>query len=282
MNGTNQRLMDDTDQDQEGDFPSFEFDWHVHLVAFDQNVSADIEPAGELNPQIADFRKLPRLLARPSGEMIDNRAALSGPFIAQRYTGEGVSVVIDEISGDGGETRFRLTLSDERLSSQGTTIRVISSEGVPDDADVPVGPGVLKIGDELVVFQEAEISGGALVFSQCVRGVLRTQAVGYERGVEVVPQVGFYVAILTESVQASSNALSGLGFDRFPLDGCLRLEDPDSDRAELRIYTTNDGATVSMPVHTFGGGIFTSRYGTVATSHDQGTQIGRASCRERV
>jgi hypothetical protein len=154
------------------------------------------------------------------------------------------------------------------------TILVISSEGIPDASDVPVAPGILKIGDELVVFQEAELSGDGMQFTGCKRGVLRSKPRAHAKGTRVEAFFGIYVGMLTESVQNSSNQIVGAGLDRFPLMGCVRLEDANGDQAEIRLYTENAGGGVlRMPVNDAGGGLFVARYGTTARSFDAGTPV---------
>ncbi|MFQ5845826.1 MAG: hypothetical protein ACE5JG_12655, partial [Planctomycetota bacterium] len=273
MNGFNQRLKDDTDGDGEGDFDSFEFDHFVHLVAMGEQVATTVVPADDLDPRIPDFRRLPRLIAFPSGEFLDNIDSLSKPQIARRHSGESFEAVLDEVTGASRDVRFELALQDEDLSPSATTIRAVSREGLPPGSEVPVAPGVLKIGGELVVYGDATLDGSALVFGDCIRGVLRTQARDTERGTRIESLPGIYVGILSESVQESSAKLTGTGFDRFPRIGCVRLEDGEAEQAELRIYTTNDGTSLQMPVLPNGGGLFVGRYGTTARGFESGTPV---------
>jgi len=134
-----------------------------------------------------------RLLCFPSGEFLDNLSGLSTPTIGRRFSGEGVSGVVDEIAGATREQLFPMTLVDDPLDDSATTITVTSSEGTPNEADLPTRPGILKIGDELVVFTEAAIVGNVVEFRGCTSGVMRTVPRSYDQGTQLEMLFGILV-----------------------------------------------------------------------------------------
>ncbi|MFQ5845525.1 MAG: hypothetical protein ACE5JG_11120, partial [Planctomycetota bacterium] len=220
-----------------------------------------------------DQRGVTRLLCFPSGEMLDNRDVVGSPWIGKSIRGDVTACVVDEITGRSRNPAFGLTLVDEEIGPTDDTLFAVTPEGGPGGTEAPRGPGVLKIGGELVVYRLAQRRGQAVELSGCVRGVLRTTPGSYSRGARLEVLPGITVGVLTEGAQESGNRLSGVGFDGFPRIGCVRLEDRDADQAELRIYTENAGGSLQMPVYPSGGGIFVGRYGTRARSFDAGTPV---------
>ena len=51
----------------------------------------------------------------------------------------------------------------------------------------------------------------------------------------------------------------------------MRLEDTESRQVELRVYTTNTGSDLQMPIGDSGGGMFVGRYGTVGLTFESGS-----------
>jgi hypothetical protein len=206
--------------------------------------------------------------------MPDNYQGLArGTGIGIRLSGETSGCVIDEIAGDERVVIRPLTLADEFIGEDEDTFSVVSSEGTPDESDLPEPPGILKIGNELLVYNDASIVGNTLQFTGCVRGVMHTDPGSYDRGTRVEPMFGIVVGMLSEGASDTSNALIGIGFDRFPRMGVVRLEDPEAEQVELRLYTTNVDEGLMMPINDLGGGIFNGRYGTVTRSFDTNTPV---------
>jgi hypothetical protein len=273
MTSTNERLYDITEPDGTGEVEPYEYDVFMHLFALNDFLDNDYKASAKLDVRKADQRDTTRLCSFPAGEMMDNLENLSPSRIGVRWNGAVTPCVIDEVSGENRNVLHPLTLTDEELSDSATVFSVTSSEGTPDDADVPEGPGLVRIGDELCVFGQAENVGGQLQFSEVTRGVLRTLPGTYQRGAPVEVLFGSRVAILTSGVTAASNILMGRGFQRFPPMGVVRLESAEADQADLRLYTINKMTQVEMPVNDLGGGIFTGRYGTNALSFEGGTPV---------
>jgi hypothetical protein len=273
MTSTDERLYDITEPDGPGEVEPYEFDIFMHLFALNDALDHEYKPSGNLDVRKADHRDSTRLCAFPTGEMMDNLDNLSPSRIGVRWNGAVTPCGIDEVTGENRNVLYPLTLTDEELTDSATVFSVISSEGVPDEADIPEGPGLLRIGDELCVFGQAEDVGGQLQFSEVTRGVLRTLPGTYQRGAPVEVLFGCRVAILTGGVTGPSNILMGRGFQRFPPMGVVRMESPESEQADLRLYTINKATEVQMPVNDTGGGIFTGRYGTNALSFEAGTPV---------
>ncbi|MHC5050584.1 MAG: hypothetical protein ACYTGK_08225, partial [Planctomycetota bacterium] len=273
MTSTNERLYDITEPGGTGEVEPYEYDVFMHLFALNDSLDHEYKASGSLDVRQADHRDNTRLCAFPTGEMMDNLDNLSPSRIGVRWNGAVTPCVVDEIAGENRNVLFPLTLTDEELSDNATVFSVISSEGVPDEQDIPEGPGLVRIGDELCVFGQAEVVGGQLQFSEVTRGVLRTLPGTYQRGAPVEVLFGCRVAILTNGVTGPSNILMGRGFQRFPPMGVVRMESPEAEQADLRLYTINKATEVQMPVNDSGGGIFTGRYGTNALSFEAGTPV---------
>jgi hypothetical protein len=278
MTHTDQRLQDRSDySDPSGDILPWEFpelpDSSVHLVAFNRRLDRAYTPSADFAPGKSEFRKFNRLLALPSGEQPDSRSAMGAPRIARGLTGGNFSCVIDEIVPGYRNTVLPMSLAHEARSDD-ETIVLITREGRPDDADLPNFPGMLRLGDEMIAYREAEIQNDGLHLSGCRRGQMRTTAYSYEVGTPAeVLDFGIYVGILSNGLDDSNNVISASGLDRFPTRGVVRIEHPDQDFAELILYTYNDGTALKMPISDIGGGLFRARYGTAGRAADSGTPV---------
>ncbi|MFB3067207.1 MAG: hypothetical protein ACE10D_11925, partial [Planctomycetota bacterium] len=251
----------------------WDFAWSVDVVALSEQVGATYPATPGMNPSKRDNRDLTRLLCFPTGEMPDNAELLTAPQIARSINGDATDCFIDEIGIRARGVSYPLALVNEELNAEDQTIVAVTPGGTVGGNEGPAGPGLLRIGEELVVYVTATQQGRRVEFGGCVRGVLRTEARSYTRGAPIEALPGVTVGVLTEGAQESSPNMVGVGFDRFPRIGCVRLEDPDADQAELRIYTLRDAAALRMPIHPRGGGLFVARYGTVARSWDAGTPV---------
>ena len=251
----------------------WDFAWRTNVVALSEQVSATYAATDGMSPSKRDNRDLTRLLCFPSGEMPDNADLLKAPHLARSIAGDSTDSFIDEVAVKARGVSYPLTLVNEDLNAEDETILAVAPEGTAGGNEGPAGPGLLRIGEELVVYVTATPKGRQVEFGGCVRGVLRTEARDYARGAPIEALPGVTVGVLTEGVRDSSPNMLGVGFGRFPRIGCVRLEDKDADQAELRIYTLRDPAALRMPIHPRGGGLFVARYGTVARSWDAGTPV---------
>jgi len=269
---TYRRLYDATEFGSGGDEAPWDLDVFAHLFALTRATDAEYPRSDNVQFRRTDYRRYNRVLAFPSGEMPDNTQNLVRPRIGASFDGDPFPCILDEILGDERIPLFRLSLVDESINEDTDTFLVISEEGTPAESDVPEAPGVLRIGEELVVYGDADIDGGRLRFSECRRGVMRTTPRSYERGAPVEVLFGIHVAVLTDASADSSNTMTGNGFRRFPRRfGCVRLESPEG--AELRIYTVNQGNALICPQGDIGAAIFNGRYGSGARSHEAGTPV---------
>ena len=198
---------------------------------------------------------------------------MNGPFIGKSIEGGVTACTIDEITGGGRRTLFDFTLKDTVTANE-TTIRLTSPEGTPDDVDLPVGPGTLRLGDEMVVWDEVAIEDDAMVFTGCIRGTMRSIAQLQEVGTRAEPMFGVYVGILTAAVDNQTNIIPAKGIANFPPTGVVRLEDPEADDAELRLYTLNAITELRMPIaEGIGSGIFLGRYGSTSRPFATGAPV---------
>ena len=274
MKSNNQRLWNDTDGDRVGDEEPWDFDYFQHFFALTRQVNAPFEPSEELEPRKADQRDTTRLLCFPSNELPDQPDNLNGPFIGRSIEGDTTACTVDEIHGDTAKVFFDLTLK-EPVGASDTTLKFTSEEGTPSEDDLLDGPGVLRIGDEMIVWDEMEIEGDGLVFTGCVRGTQRSEPSAYPTGTLGQPLVGVYVALLTSATNAQSNVLQVKGAGGFAPTGAVRLEDPEAEAAELRLYTVNkDGHTLEMPIaEGVGSGVFLGRYGSTSQNFATGMPV---------
>ena len=82
------------------------------------------------------------------------------------------------------------------------------------------------------------------------------------------------VGVLSQTASDSTNRLYGLGFERFPFIGTVRLEDPDNDAAELRHYTTNQRSSLTGPIGDTGAKVLYDDIGTSDQSMRRSQSIG--------
>jgi len=273
MKGNSRRLWNDTDGNGFGDEDPFQFDEFTHIFALSRQVTEAFPPSEDLQVRRSDYRTYTRLLCLPSGEMPDQPDSLTGPFLGKSVEGAITPCTIDEILGDSRQVLFDFTLKED-ISDNDTIIKLTSEEGTPNESHVPDGPGLLRIGTEQIVYDEAVIEGDAMVFSGCIRGTQLTEPQAYPTGTLAEPLFGIYVGILTSSVNESTNTIPARGVSDFPPVGCVRIEDPEGERADLRIYTLNKLTELQMPIAAgIGSGLFLGRYGSVAQAFSTGRPV---------
>jgi len=274
MKSNSQRLWDDTDGDGVGDEEPWEFDEFQHFFALNRQVNSPFAPSEDLVVRQADQREFTRLLCFPTGEMPDQIDNMNGPWIGRSVEGDSTACTVDEIHGDTGRVVFDMTLKED-VGVSDTTLKFTSEEGTPDEDSMPEGPGVIRIGNEMIVWDEVQVEGDAMVFSGCVRGTQLSEAAPYPTGTLGQPLVGIYVALLANATNAQSNVLQVRGAGGFAPTGCVRLEDPESGTAELRLYTINkDGIELQMPIaEGVGSGVFLGRYGSISQAFAAGMPV---------
>jgi hypothetical protein len=181
--------------------------------------------------------------------------------------------VVDEIHAKTRPQMLPFQVVEEFIGEDAKTITLIPNRGTSEEGDVPEAPGVIRLGNELIIYREVALAGGGVQFTECTRGVGSTEPRPAERGTCAEVMFGMPVAVLTESSPDNGYRLSGLGFEKFPPMGVVRLEDPETGEVELRLYTQNDGTELSMPKNDAGSGVFVGRYGTTARSWEAGTPV---------
>lgn len=273
MDTLDRRLFDKATLAGTGTIEPFDYDDYLHIWALNDQVTDELAPSEEIDTDSPDFREYNRLMSFPSGEMPDNVDNLSRPVIGSSFGGDSSPGVVDEVLGHARSVRHAWVVSSAEISDEETTISCNPADGTPSVSDVPAAPGVIRIGEELIVYRSVEVDGNSLQFSDCIRGVMRSRARNFRIGTPMEPMFGITVGVLTESATESGNQIVGEGLDRFPRTGVVRLEDPREDRAELRLYTSNESSALSMPIGDTGAGLFIGRYGTVAQTFEAGMPI---------
>jgi hypothetical protein len=144
--------------------------------------------------------------------------------------------------------------------------------GLPEDG------GLLKMGDEIIAYEELDTASGTLRGVR--RGVLGTEAGIHSFGDRVMEMEGVTMAVLSSGVSSTSYNIELSRLDGFPRDGgYVKIGD------EIVGYTRSRGTSLTMPRETSffddrgsddfgsdsdGGGIFRGRFGTVASGHESG------------
>jgi hypothetical protein len=270
MNSNNTRLYD---YDGNDNIEPWDFDEFQHFFALTRQVTSRFEPSEDLEVHRADYRSYTRLLCFPTGELPDEAPEMNGPFIGRSIEGGSTACTIDEITGGGRRTLFDMTLK-EGIDDSATIVRLTTPEGTPNEEDLPEGPGVLRVGEELIVWDEVAIEDNAMTFSGCIRGTMLSSPQAHEIGTRAEPMDGIYVAILTSAVDEKTNVIPAKGVEKFPPTGVVRLEDVEAEDAELRLYTINVGTELRMPIaEGVGSGLFLGRYGSTSRPFQSGTPV---------
>jgi hypothetical protein len=243
---------------------------------------------GALIEGTADTRDLPRLLKFPSGELPD--ALGDTVYFGGRYDGSGLSPgVIDEMwsrrnvnhrlyfLGDGdSRTDGDSERPDVLETDTALKIHLWPTSGNTDGLPIiglPEDGAVLRIGDELIAYQELDTATGELKGVE--RGVLGTEAVRHSFGDRVSRAMNIPVATLSGGVTASaSNIPLNKMFDFPRTTGYVKVDE------EIIGYTGVSGNTLIMPEGSMeeqqdgapgvGSGIFRARFGTLASDHADG------------
>jgi hypothetical protein len=246
---------------------------------------------GSLVEGTADTRDLPRLLKFPSGELPD--ALGDTVYFGGRYDGSTYSPgILDEMwsrrnvnfrlffLGDGDSLADADSERPDVLESE-TALKIHmwptsgNTDGLPLTG-LPEDGGVLRIGDELIAYQELDTSTGELEGVE--RGVLGTEAKLHSFGARVSEAMNIPVATLAGGVTASASEIPINKMFDFPrTTGYVKIDE------EIIGYTSTSGNTLIMPQGLLeeqadgtpgvGSGIFRSRFGTLASDHADGAFV---------
>ncbi|MCG3134064.1 MAG: hypothetical protein HMLKMBBP_01350 [Planctomycetes bacterium] len=161
------------------------------------------------------------------------------------------------------------------------TARGVDVRGLPVPSDIyPVDGGLVRIGEELIFYEEADLGAGLL--RGCQRGVMGTLPDSHGYGAFVVPIECFPMSRLTAAADESSATFELADASDFPDDGYLRV----ADAGEIAGYTEVQGNRLTGPLSRIdpgedesssgsggartGGALFRGRFGTVPVGYGEG------------
>ena len=247
---------------------------------------------------VADSRRLTRLISFPSGEM--PRVVTDTSVGGDRSGGFVPSAVADEIvfgetegiptTGTNSypidDTRAAGAVLEEELNSgTSTTVRVqanafrTSMARLFTGTDVlstwPQDAGLVRIGRELLAYSALDASNGTMTIAPGGRGLLGSPEQHHEAGSPIYLLEHFEVSVLTAGLGAADSGLALEDADDFPTEGTVLIDQ------ELIHYTRTQGNVLEMPRLSEkpgekdggGGGIFRGRYGTQPAGHGVGTPV---------
>ena len=241
----------------------------------------------QTNVSAAESRLLARLTLFPSGERPRDANRVE---IGRALDGSGVpSAVIDEIAfgaphfGEGTQHAEAL---------QGAQMVLIQSFGVGAAAtevfpqmvrvarglvadpktflsDLPKDAGLLRIGSEIVCYDNVDATNGQITIASGGRGLLGTTEEAHEIGEPVTFLESRVVTTLSGGISAGSSILEIEDAAEFPFQGTVLIGD------ELIHYTHLTGNQLLMPrgssvpgaMDENGNGLFRGRFGTLAAGH---------------
>ena len=249
------------------------------------------------NAPIYDTREIVRLVAYPSGELPRQvtQAAVGGN--ADGRGGAVPDAIVDEIVfGDAekfdvaiGSTKpfhgADLILDGAPLSEEDLTVRVLPKavriagfdyfldyeflRELPEDA------GLLRIGDEVVAYDQRDPGQGTFQLCSNGRGLLGSRPQRHEAYQPVSFLEHFTVSFLANGVGPSDALLTLANAEEFPAQGLVLVGD------ELIHYTRLEGAGLGMPRGSSapgakdaqGEGLFRGRFGTTPAAHSAGEAV---------
>jgi hypothetical protein len=240
---------------------------------------------------LLDSRFVTRVSKFPSGELPRSitSVALGGAFGAA--TGVPAATVDEVVFGNlefsgveptqGGQMLLSAPLdaAAEDLRVAPDTLRIprgrVQVQGARFLDDWPEDAGVLRIGDELLVYQSYDSLSGTVILAPGGRGFLGTDPGPHAAGEAVSWIESLEVALLAGDVAASAAELELNSIQGFPGQGLVRIGD------ELVHYTWIDGLSLGMPRASTepgaadggGAGIFRGRFGTSPAGHGPLTPV---------
>lgn len=252
-------------------------------------------PAG--GEVIYDTREIARLVCYPSGELPRQvtQAAIGGN--ADARGGSVPNAVVDEVVfGDArtfqiaiGSARpfygASLILDGQPLTEQDLTVRVLPKAvriaGVDFFLDyeflteLPDDAGLLRIGDEIVAYDQRDPSQGTFQLCANGRGLLGSRPQPHEAHEPVAFLEHVTMSFLASGVGPSDGLLPIANADEFPEQGTVLVGD------ELIHYTRLEGAGLGMPrassvpgaMDAQGEGLFRGRFGTTPAAHSAGEAV---------
>lgn len=253
--------------------------------------------SGSANEPVYDTREITRLVCYPSGELPRqvNRAVVGGAYDGR---GGGVpNAVVDEIVF-GDTLRFQVAIGASKpfpgasLILDGQTVReqdlmlkvvpkAVRIAGVDFRLDyeflneLPEDAGLLRIGDEVVAYDQRDPSQGTLQLCANGRGLLGTRPQPHEATEPVSLLEHVTVSFLASGIGPSDALIPLANAEEFPNEGTVLIGD------ELIHYTRLEGTGLGMPKGSMqpgkmdaqGEGLFRGRFGTTPAAHSAGEAV---------
>jgi hypothetical protein len=272
----------------------------IAYVAFDR---ASLEPmvAGVADPndltQHIDTRSMCRMTAFPSGERprVVEQVSIGGSV----RQGENPipSAEVDEVvfgstqfgeaipfggpeAGQGGALRLAVDFGEggDYFYVSPKSLRVpLGTFGTPHTflSDLPNDGGLLRIGDEILAFEECDVEQGEVIIAPNGRGLLGTTPQPHAAGEPVQFLSHFTMSLLSGGVGGGDPAIPLVSTEEFPHEGTVLIGE------ELVHFTRQRGGTLEMPSGSTeagmqdgrGPGLFRGRYGTAPQSHGGGAPV---------
>jgi len=255
-----------------------------------------VDPTGQAN--VVDTRGMARLSCFPSGERprIVGTLAVGGGFDGAQG-GAVPSAVVDEIVF--GNTGFPLhtPLADpESMAGAALVLQADASDAelqmrvLPQTVRIAIGDvsasyafldetpqdaGLLRIGGEIVCYDQRDTSTGVLNIAPGGRGLLGTRAQFHQTTEPASFLEHRAVSFLAGSLNAGDASIPVASVEDFPAQGTVLIG------SELLHYTRISGNVLEMPrasdqpgrMDEKGDGLFRGRYGTAAAPHVQGEPV---------
>ena len=269
-------------------------------VAFDR---ASPEPlvAGVANPdqqtQYIETRGMCRMTAFPSGERprVVDQVSIGGTIRQGELPVP--SAEVDEVvfgstqfgqaipfggpeAGQGGAMRLAAELSEagDYLYVAPKSLRIpLGTFGTIHNflSDVPSDGGLMRIGDEILAYDELDEEEGEVIIAPGGRGLLGTTPQPHATGEPVQFLSHFTMSLLSGGVGAGDAAIPLESTQEFPQEGTVLIGE------ELIHFTRQRGGTLEMPSASTepgmqdgrGLGLFRGRYGSTPQSHGGGAPV---------
>ena len=279
----------------EGTEPRTGFAFEHQFVALQSAVPEPFIPTTDVD--VNDPRLLARMVKWPSGERprIVTTAAVGG---AVTGSGAVADAVVDELVFGSSQFLFGLpgaspqshtagsslvlaeSIADGDQTLQVSTLQVLTAGGpwsIPDGAlnQLPSDAGILRLGDELLCYDNPVAGAGQITLAAGGRGLLGTSTGPHARGepIAFLPEV--IVSTLTTGIGPDDATIEIEDGSDFPSRGTVLID------GELVHYTRRMGSRLDMPrgssepgaMDERGRGIFRGRFGTAAAPHGAGTPV---------
>ena len=259
-------------------------DFRPPAIFFALEEPAPIPIAGDaalqLDPGPEETRLRSRVVCHPSGEL----PRLANYTAVGSINGEELPAIVDEVvfGSDRVDLGPQAVLAAELSLGSADGLMFLDVGRYPwGDVDLnllsqyPEEAALVRIGDELVVYDRLNRQTGEFDVGPGGRGVLGSIETSHARGESVTLLDHLPVATLAAAISADDATLPLTTTRDFPNEGTVRIGD------ELLHYTRRRDGSLQMPeastepgqMDRRGQGIFRGRFGTAPSGHVAGTPV---------